>query len=53
MRALSIAAVMFAAAPAFAQSPAATGLTLADAATAPAGTTIVDGAAWFNFVIHH
>jgi len=46
MRALIIAAVMFAAAPALAQSPASTALTLADAATAPAGTTIIDGAAW-------
>ena len=46
MRALIIAAVMFAAAPALAQSPSATALTLADAATTPAGTTIIDGAAW-------
>lgn len=46
MRALIIAAVMFAAAPALAQSPAETALNLADAATAPSGTTIVDGAAW-------
>ena len=46
MRALIIAAVMFTAAPALAQSPAATALTLADAAGAPAGTTIIDGAAW-------
>ena len=46
MRALLIAAALFAAAPAFAQTPAATRLTLADAAKAPAGRVIVDGAAW-------
>lgn len=45
MRALIAAAVLFAAAPAFAQTPA-TSLTLADAAKAPAGRVIVDGAAW-------
>lgn len=46
MRALIIAAVMFVAAPALAQSPATTALILADSASAPAGTTIIDGSAW-------
>lgn len=47
MRALLIAAALFAAAPALAQAPAAaTRLTLADAATAPARGAIVDGARW-------
>ena len=48
MRALLIAAALFAAAPALAQpaAPAQTRLTLADAATAPAGRTIIDGATW-------
>lgn len=46
MRAFLIAAALFVAAPAFAETPA-TSLTLADAANAPAGrTTIIDGAAW-------
>ena len=45
MRALLIAAALFAAAPAVAQSPA-TSLTLADAAKAPARATIIDGARW-------
>lgn len=50
MRALLVAAALFVAAPAFA-APAQTGapatsLTLADAAKAPAGRVIVDGAAW-------
>ena len=45
MRALLAAAVLFAAAPAFAQAPA-TSATLADAASAPSGRVIVDGAAW-------
>ena len=45
MRALLIAAALFAAAPAFAQ-PAASSATLADAAKAPAARTIIDGAAW-------
>lgn len=45
MRALIAAAALFAAAPAFAQAPA-TSLTLADAAKAPTGRVIVDGAAW-------
>ena len=48
MRALLIAAALFVAAPAFAQtteSPA-TRAVLADAAKAPAGRTIIDGAAW-------
>lgn len=45
MRALLIAAALFVAAPAVAQSPA-TSATLADAAKAPAGRTIIDGAAW-------
>ncbi|QSF53673.1 CC_3452 family protein [Brevundimonas fontaquae] len=46
MRALLIAAALFAAAPAVAQAPAATSLTLADAAKAPARATIIDGARW-------
>jgi hypothetical protein len=45
MRALLIAAALFAAAPAFAQSPA-TSAVLADATRAPANATIIDGAAW-------
>lgn len=47
MRALLIAAALFVAAPALAQAPAATtSAVLADAARAPAGRTIIDGAAW-------
>ncbi|MET4684692.1 CC_3452 family protein [Brevundimonas faecalis] len=46
MRALLAAAVLFAAAPAFASDAPATSLTLADAAKAPAGRLIIDGAAW-------
>ncbi|MDQ1153381.1 hypothetical protein [Brevundimonas sp. SORGH_AS_0993] len=46
MRALIIAAALFAAAPAVAQAPAATSLTLADAAKAPTRATIIDGARW-------
>ncbi len=46
MRALLIAAALFAAAPAVAQAPAATSLTLVDAASAPARATIIDGARW-------
>lgn len=45
MRALLIAAALFAAAPAFAQTSA-TSATLADAARAPAARTIIDGASW-------
>lgn len=45
MRALLIAAALFAAAPALAQSPA-TSAVLADAARAPAAATIIDGASW-------
>lgn len=45
MRALLIAATLFAAAPAFAQTPA-TSAVLADAARAPATRTIIDGASW-------
>ncbi|QBX38039.1 hypothetical protein E4M02_06300 [Brevundimonas sp. S30B] len=45
MRALLVAAALFAAAPAFAQAPASSA-TLADAAKAPAGRTIIDGATW-------
>ncbi|RZJ17981.1 MAG: hypothetical protein EON91_07010 [Brevundimonas sp.] len=45
MRALLIAAALFAAAPALADTPA-TSLTLVDAAKAPASRTIIDGAAW-------
>lgn len=46
MRAPLIAAALFAAAPAVAQAPAATSLTLADAAKAPSRPTIIDGARW-------
>lgn len=46
MRALLAAAVLFAAAPAFAADAPATSLTLADAAKAPASRVIVDGASW-------
>ena len=46
MRALLLAAALFAAAPAVAQAPAATSLTLADAAKAPSRPTIIDGARW-------
>ena len=46
MRALLVAAALFVAAPAFAADAPATSLTLADAAKAPAGRVIVDGAAW-------
>ena len=45
MRALLIAAALFAAAPAFAQSPS-TSAVLVDAARAPAARAIIDGAAW-------
>jgi hypothetical protein len=45
MRALLIAAALFAAAPAFAQTPV-TSAVLADAARAPASRTIIDGASW-------
>jgi len=47
MRALLIAAALFAAAPAFAQAPA-TSAVLADPARAPAASTaiIIDGASW-------
>lgn len=45
MRALLVAATLFVAAPAFAQS-AASSAVLTDAARAPAGRTIIDGAAW-------
>lgn len=51
MRAILIAAALFAAAPAFAQATAgptasATRAVLADASQAPRGRTIVDGANW-------
>jgi len=45
MRALFIAAALLIAAPAVAQAPASSAV-LADAAKAPAGRTIIDGAAW-------
>ncbi|SFS45184.1 CC_3452 family protein [Brevundimonas viscosa] len=45
MRALIVAAALFAAAPALAQSNVSSA-TLADASKAPAGRTIIDGAAW-------
>ena len=44
MRALLIAAALFVAAPAFAQT--ATSAVLADAARAPAAAVIIDGASW-------
>ncbi|WAC61064.1 CC_3452 family protein [Brevundimonas sp. SL130] len=46
MRVLLVAAALFAAAPAMAETPAATRLTLIDAATAPSRATIIDGARW-------
>jgi hypothetical protein len=49
MRALLVVAALFAAAPAFAQTPSsspATSAVLADAARAPAGAVIIDGASW-------
>jgi hypothetical protein len=45
MRALIVAAALFAAAPALAQSNASSAV-LVDASKAPAGRTIIDGAAW-------
>ncbi|WP_420478482.1 CC_3452 family protein [Brevundimonas sp. FT23028] len=45
MRAFLVAAALLVAAPAFAQS-AATSAVLTDAAKAPAGRTIIDGATW-------
>lgn len=45
MRALLIAAALFAAAPAFAQTPA-TSAVLVDAARAPVAAIIIDGASW-------
>lgn len=45
MRALLIAAALFAAAPAIAQSPVSTAV-LADASKAPASRTIIDSATW-------
>lgn len=45
MRAIFIAAALFAAAPAMA-APSATTLTLADASKAPSATLIIDGASW-------
>jgi len=45
MRALLIAAALFVAAPAFAQPPVSSAV-LTDAARAPAGRTIIDGATW-------
>ena len=45
MRALIVAAALFAAAPALAQSNTSSA-TLVDASRAPAGRTIIDGAAW-------
>ena len=45
MRALVLAAALFAAAPALAATPATT-LTLADASKVPAATLIIDGASW-------
>lgn len=46
MRAIAIAAALFAAAPAVADAPAATRATLVDATSAPSGRLIVDGATW-------
>lgn len=45
MRALIIAAALFVAAPAVAEAPVSSAV-LADASRAPAGRTIIDGAAW-------
>ena len=45
MRAIAFAAALFVAAPAFADAPA-TRATLVDAAKAPSGRTIIDGATW-------
>ncbi len=45
MRALTIAAALFVAAPAVAQ-PAVSSAVLADASKAPASATIIDGASW-------
>ena len=45
MRALTLAAVVLFASPAFAEAPA-TRATLADASTAPASRVIIDGASW-------
>lgn len=45
MRALLIAAALFAAAPALAQAPASSAV-LTDASKAPANATIIDGASW-------
>ena len=45
MRALIIAATLFVAAPAVAEAPVSSAV-LADASRAPAGRTIIDGAAW-------
>ncbi|WIY68220.1 hypothetical protein KB221_08900 [Aquidulcibacter paucihalophilus] len=45
MRALLIAAALFAAAPAFAQTPT-TSAVLVDAARAPVAAIIIDGASW-------
>ena len=45
MRALLVAAALFAASPAFAQTPA-TSAVLADAARARTAATIIDGASW-------
>lgn len=46
MRVLIVIAALALAAPVAAQSPAGTSLTLADAATAPTGRVIIDGAGW-------
>ena len=45
MRAFVLAAALFAAAPALADTPV-TSLTLADASRAPSATLIIDGASW-------
>lgn len=45
MRAFIVAAALFVAAPAFAQAPVSSAV-LTDAARAPAGRTIIDGANW-------
>lgn len=46
MRALIAIAALVIAVPAIAETPSPTRLTLADAATAPAGQVIIDGASW-------
>lgn len=46
MRAIALVAALFVAAPAFADAPSATRATVVDAAAAPSGRIIIDGATW-------